>query len=76
VAYAIRCADAGGDCPAAFTTETRGELMGHMELHAAQAHPGMPLDSDTREQLEDLMRVVQVAAYPQRLVGPKGPLLD
>ncbi|MDP8976999.1 MAG: DUF1059 domain-containing protein [Actinomycetota bacterium] len=58
MAYSLRCAEVGGDCPAAFTTETRGELLRHLELHAAQAHHDPPLDSQTRAQLERRMRVV------------------
>ena len=34
MAYSIRCADAGVDCPGSFTTETKEELLKHVELHA------------------------------------------
>ena len=34
MAYSIRCVDAGTDCPGSFTTETKEELMKHVELHA------------------------------------------
>src|SRR6266700_3967217 len=43
MAYSIRCADAGVDCPGSFTTETKDELMKHIELHAKEAHPGLQL---------------------------------
>ncbi len=39
MAHSIRCADAGTDCPGSFTTETKEELMKHLELHANEAHP-------------------------------------
>src|SRR5881397_530744 len=39
MAHSIRCADAGTDCPGSFTTETKEELMKHVELHANEAHP-------------------------------------
>jgi Protein of unknown function (DUF1059) len=32
MAYSIRCADAGMDCPGSFTTETKEELIKHVEL--------------------------------------------
>jgi predicted small metal-binding protein len=37
MAYSIKCADAGVDCPGSFTTETKEELMKHVELHAKEA---------------------------------------
>jgi predicted small metal-binding protein len=40
VAYSIKYADAGVDCPGSFTTETKDELMKHVELHAKKAHRG------------------------------------
>ncbi|MDP8978700.1 MAG: DUF1059 domain-containing protein [Actinomycetota bacterium] len=58
MAYSIRCADTGGDCPGEFTTETRQELMSHVELHAAQVHPDMELDGETQEQLLSVVRTV------------------
>jgi predicted small metal-binding protein len=46
MAYSLRCADTGADCPGAFTTQTEAELMEHVKLRAAQAHPEMELTSD------------------------------
>ncbi len=54
MAYSVTCADAGGDCPGQFTTETKEELIEHVEMHAATAHPGLEL---TEEQLEGLIKV-------------------
>jgi predicted small metal-binding protein len=53
MAYSIRCADAGMDCPASFTTESKDELMKHVELHAQEAHPGLELEP---EQLDALVK--------------------
>lgn len=41
MAYSLKCADLGNECPGSFTTETQDELMKHVELHAGQAHPDM-----------------------------------
>ncbi len=53
MAYSIRCADAGVDCPGSFTTETKEELMKHVELHASEAHPDLDLQP---EQIEALVQ--------------------
>lgn len=39
MAYALRCADSGMDCPGQFQTKTEDELMKHVELHVGEAHP-------------------------------------
>jgi predicted small metal-binding protein len=51
MAYSIRCADAGVDCPGSFTTETKDELMKHVELHASEAHPDLELEPSQIEAL-------------------------
>jgi len=43
MAYSIKCADAGMDCPGSFKTETKEELLKHVELHASEAHPDLDL---------------------------------
>jgi predicted small metal-binding protein len=53
MAYSIRCADAGTGCPGSFTTETKEELMKHVELHAKEAHPDLDLQP---EQIEALVK--------------------
>ncbi len=50
MAYSIRCADAGVDCPGSFTTETKEELMKHVELHAKEAHPDLDLQPEQTRQ--------------------------
>ncbi len=46
MAYSVTCADSGADCPGQFTTETKDELMKHLEVHVEAAHPGLELSSD------------------------------
>jgi predicted small metal-binding protein len=58
MAYSLRCADTGTDCPAAFTAATEPELMEHITLHASQAHPEMDLTPDIVEQIKSLVRIV------------------
>ncbi len=37
-AYSLNCADTGGDCPGQFTTESKEELIKHVELHVTEPH--------------------------------------
>ena len=47
----LRCADAGMDCAGQFTTETEDELMKHVQLHAAEAHPDLEITPELAEQI-------------------------
>ena len=58
MAYSIACADAGVDCPGAFTTETRDELMEHIGIHATAAHPDMQMDEETMAKIEAGIKTV------------------
>jgi predicted small metal-binding protein len=51
MAYSVQCRDAGVDCPGSFTTESKEELVKHVELHAKEAHPGLELEPEQVEQL-------------------------
>ena len=51
MAYALRCRDAGMDCPGAFTTETAQELMKHAQMHLGEAHPEKSVPEDQLRQL-------------------------
>jgi predicted small metal-binding protein len=53
MAYSVTCKDSGADCPGSFTTETKDELIKHVELHAKEAHPGLEL---SREQIDGLVK--------------------
>lgn len=58
--YSFACRDfpGMGDCPGFFTSETRGELWHHIELHEREAHAGDPTQwsSDDRQTIEALIR--------------------
>lgn len=56
MAYSLRCADTGTDCPGEFRTETEDELMQHVRLHASSAHPDMQLDDATVGQIKGLVK--------------------
>ncbi len=58
MAYELRCADATGDCPAAFTTATEDELLEHVKLHAAREHPDMTLDDEAVATVKGAVRTV------------------
>lgn len=53
MAYSAACADAGTDCPGKFTTETKDEVVKHVQMHAAEAHPGLEL---TAEEVDGLIK--------------------
>ena len=39
MSYSFACADLGAACPGAFATESKDELMDHVQMHTAAAHP-------------------------------------
>jgi predicted small metal-binding protein len=41
MAYSFACASLGAPCPGSFTTEDKAELMEHVALHTAAAHPDL-----------------------------------
>jgi predicted small metal-binding protein len=51
MSYSLQCKDAGVDCPGSFTTETKEELVKHVELHAKEAHPGLQIEPSQIEAL-------------------------
>lgn len=58
MAYSLKCADAGQDCPFSVTTATEDELMQHVAVHASVAHPDMELTPETLAQVKGLVRTV------------------
>jgi len=58
MAFSISCADAGSDCPANFTTESRAELMDHITVHAEKAHPDMEMTPEAAQQMSGLIKTV------------------
>ncbi len=51
--YSVVCSDAASDCPGRFTTETKEELLKHLEIHGQTAHPDLDI---TDEQVEALIK--------------------
>ena len=56
MAKSLACADAGMDCPGRFTTATEEELMKHVQLHAAEAHPDLVLTPELTAQIKTLVK--------------------
>jgi predicted small metal-binding protein len=53
-AYTVSCRDTGADCPGSFTTESKDELIEHVQLHATKAHGEPDL---SREAIEPAIKV-------------------
>ena len=58
MAYTLACADTGADCPGAFTTETRDELLEHVQLHAERSHPEIVGNADAMAMIPSLVKQV------------------
>ena len=56
MSYSLTCADSGADCPGQFTTKTEDELMQHLQVHAATAHPDMELNEETVTAIKGLIK--------------------
>lgn len=56
MSYSMTCADTGANCPGAFTTETQDELMQHLQIHAAAAHPEMEMNDETVTAIKGLIK--------------------
>jgi predicted small metal-binding protein len=54
--YSLRCADSGMDCPGQFQTKTEDELMKHVELHVAEAHPDLEMTPENQAMVKGLVR--------------------
>jgi len=52
MAYSFACASLGAPCPGSFTTENRDELMEHVALHTAAAHPDLATNAEAGAALE------------------------
>lgn len=46
LAYAAACKNVGVDCPGSFTTETKEEVLKHIDLHLKESHAGIELSPD------------------------------
>jgi len=58
MAYSIACADMGADCPGAFTTENKDELLEHVQLHAQRAHPEVVGNAEAEAMIPSLIKTV------------------
>lgn len=58
MAYSLACADTGADCPGAFTTESKDELMDHVQMHAQRAHPELASNPDLGAMVQTLIKQV------------------
>ena len=56
MATSITCADTGADCPFSVTTANEGELMQHLQVHAAAAHPDMEMNAERVAQVRSLIK--------------------
>jgi predicted small metal-binding protein len=56
MSFSITCADSGANCPGAFTTETKDELMQHLQMHATTAHPDMQMNAETMGVIDGLIK--------------------
>lgn len=54
--FSLRCADSGVDCPGMFVAETEQELIEHVEIHAAIAHPDIEMTTDVLESAKTLIK--------------------
>lgn len=53
ITFSAVCSDTVPGCPGRFTTETKKELLKHVEIHSQTAHPGLVI---TDEQVEALIK--------------------
>jgi predicted small metal-binding protein len=58
MAYSFACADTGAPCPGAFTSESKEELMQHLDLHVRTAHPDVAADPAMAGQIGGLIKTV------------------
>jgi predicted small metal-binding protein len=58
MAYSFACADTGADCPGAFATEGKDELMAHVQMHAQTAHPELAGNPDLASVVGGLVKQI------------------
>jgi predicted small metal-binding protein len=56
MAYSLTCADMGTDCPGKFVTETKDELLEHVQLHAQRAHPEVVGNAEAEAMIPSLIK--------------------
>ncbi len=58
MALNLKCADSGAKCPFEVTADTMDELMEHVKVHAAHAHPDMVKNPPSPEQIKAMIHKV------------------
>ena len=58
MAFILRCADGGAKCAFQVTAETKEELMEHVKVHAAYAHPELAKNPPTPEVIQSMIHEV------------------
>lgn len=58
MAYKLTCAETGAKCPFEVTTETKDELMAHVQTHARMSHPEMAKNPPSPEMIAQLVHEV------------------
>lgn len=58
MAYSLACADSGATCPGKFVTETEKELIDHVQMHIAAAHPEMVKNPPPPDALKKMIKQV------------------
>jgi predicted small metal-binding protein len=54
----MACAETGAKCPFEVVTETKDELMQHVQIHAKTAHPEMASNPPSPQMIEQLIHQV------------------
>jgi predicted small metal-binding protein len=57
MAHSFACASTGADCPGSFTTESKDELLAHLQMHSERAHPDLAGNPDLGAMLDSLITV-------------------
>ena len=58
MAFSLACSDTGADCPGAFTTEGKDELVKHVLMHARHAHPDLAANPELGSMVQPLIKQV------------------
>jgi len=58
MAYSLTCADTGASCPGSFTTQSKDELLEHVQLHAERAHPEIVGNAEAAAMIPTLIKTV------------------
>lgn len=58
MAYSFACADSGADCPGSFKTESKEELLEHLDLHVQRAHPDLAGNAEMAAAIPGMIKQV------------------